>query len=49
MDIFEQCPKCGKITEGIPVYGTKRQVTRTGVKWATKKVLIYLPLLYLLS
>ncbi len=48
MDIFEQCPKCGKITEGIPVYGTKRQVTRTGVKWATKKVLIYLltPLIF---
>lgn len=48
MDILEQCPKCGKITEGIPVYGTKRQVTRTGVKWATKKVLIYLltPLIF---
>lgn len=48
MNIFEQCPKCGKITEGIPAYGTKRQAVRTGVQWATKKVLIYLltPLIF---
>jgi len=48
MNIFEQCPKCGKIAEGIPVYGTKRQAVRSGVQWATKKVLIYLltPLIF---
>ena len=48
MDIFEQCPKCGKITEGIPVYGTARQGVRAGVQWATKKVLLYLltPLIF---
>ena len=48
MDIFEQCPKCGKITEGIPGYGMARQGVRTGVQWATKKVLLYLltPLIF---
>lgn len=39
---IEQCPKCKHITEGYPVFETKRQVARTGGKWAIKKVLIYL-------
>ncbi|MBR5038082.1 MAG: SHOCT domain-containing protein [Prevotella sp.] len=42
MDIFEQCPKCGKITEGIPVYELKQQGVRTGTRFATKKVLLYI-------
>ena len=40
MDIFEQCPKCEKITEGIPVYGTARQGLRSGTKWVTNKIII---------
>lgn len=40
MDQIEQCPHCGRITEGVPVYEIKRQVARTGVKWATKKVIL---------
>ena len=40
MNIFEQCPKCGKITEGIPVYGTARQGVRAGTKWVTNKLII---------
>ena len=42
MNQIEQCPKCKYITEGYPVFETKRQVARTGGKWAIKKVLIYL-------
>lgn len=42
MDIFEQCPKCGKIAEGIPAYGVKQQGVRTGTRFATKKVLLYI-------
>ena len=42
MDIFEQCSKCGKITEGIPVYEIKQQGVRTGARFATKKVLLYI-------
>ena len=42
MDIFEQCPKCGKIAEGIPVYEIKQQRVRTGARFATKKVLLYI-------
>ena len=42
MNIFEQCPKCGKITEGIPAYDIKRQGVRTGTRFATKKVLLYI-------
>ncbi len=42
MNQIEQCPKCGSFTEGFPVYEIKRQGVRTGVKFATKKVLIYL-------
>ena len=42
MNIFEQCPKCGKITEGIPVYEIKQQGVRTGARFATKKVLLYI-------
>lgn len=38
---FEQCPRCGKITEGIPAYGVKRQAGQKGIKMATKKVLIW--------
>ena len=40
MDIFEQCPKCGNITEGSPVYGTARQGLRSGTKWVTNKIII---------
>ena len=40
MDIFEQCPKCENITEGIPVYGTARQGVRAGTKWVTNKLII---------
>lgn len=42
MNIFEQCPKCGKITEGIPAYELKQQGVRTGTRFATKKVLLYI-------
>ena len=42
MDIFEQCPKCGKITQGIPAYEIKQQGVRTGTRFATKKVLLYI-------
>lgn len=40
MNIFEQCPECGKITEGIPVYGTARQRVRAGTKWVANKLII---------
>ena len=30
MNQIEQCPKCKHITEGYPVFETKRQVARTG-------------------
>jgi pSer/pThr/pTyr-binding forkhead associated (FHA) protein len=48
MNQIEQCSHCGKFTEGIPIYEMKRQAVRTGVQWATKKVLIYLltPLIF---
>jgi hypothetical protein len=39
---IEQCPHCGRITEGIPTYDIKRQGVRTGGKLVVKKVLIYL-------
>lgn len=42
MDIFEQCPMCGKITQGIPAYEIKQQGVRTGTRFATKKVLLYI-------
>ena len=42
MDIFEQCPKCGKITQGIPAYEIKQQGVRTGTRFATKKILLYI-------
>ena len=42
MDIFEQCPKCRKITQGIPAYEIKQQGVRTGTRFATKKVLLYI-------
>ena len=42
MDIFEQCPMCGKITQGIPAYKIKQQGVRTGTRFATKKVLLYI-------
>ena len=42
MNITEQCPKCGSFIQGAPAYETKRQGVRTGVKWATKKLLIFI-------
>ena len=40
MNQIEQCPHCGKITEGEAVYETKRKIARAGVHWASKQLII---------